>query len=105
MGLLAKRPKMERAKSGPVQAAVDMVAVVAEDNDINRNILCSILRKEGCAVFEAVNGEVALDIVRTGEQIDAVFMDLSMPGTAIRMCGELTHSWLSWLGGEPQRTC
>jgi len=53
--------------------------LVVEDNEDNRRILIYRLRKIGeFQIFEAVNGQQAVDIVRT-EWPDLVFMDLKMP--------------------------
>jgi two-component system cell cycle response regulator DivK len=53
--------------------------LVVEDNEDNRRILIYRLRKIGdFQILEAVNGQQAVDIVRT-EWPDLVFMDLKMP--------------------------
>ena len=52
--------------------------LLAEDNDINREFACELLRSEGIDVDEAVNGEDAVEKVKRGEY-DAVLMDIQMP--------------------------
>lgn len=53
--------------------------LVVDDNDINRGILCQILKDE-YEVLEAVNGQEALEILHQfHESISAVLLDLVMP--------------------------
>ncbi len=53
--------------------------LVVEDNEDNRRILIYRLRKIGeFEIIEAVNGEQALEVVRT-QRPDLIFMDLKMP--------------------------
>jgi CheY-like chemotaxis protein len=53
--------------------------LVVEDNEDNRRILIYRLRKIGAfEIIEAVNGEQALEAVRT-QRPDLIFMDLKMP--------------------------
>jgi CheY-like chemotaxis protein len=57
--------------------------LVAEDNKVNRNLLCRVLAKLGVPaenVSIAVDGEEACQVVFSRpEPLDVVFMDLSMP--------------------------
>jgi signal transduction histidine kinase/ActR/RegA family two-component response regulator len=54
--------------------------LVAEDIDINREIVMSFLEPTGVAVYSAENGEKAVEMVREHpERYDAIFMDLQMP--------------------------
>lgn len=55
--------------------------LVAEDNDLNRDIICAVLEEFGAKVLPAVNGADALHLF-AGEppfSIDAVLMDMHMP--------------------------
>ncbi|MFL9878467.1 response regulator [Herbaspirillum rhizosphaerae] len=52
--------------------------LLVEDNDINREFACELLRGEGMQIDEAVNGEEAVDMVRQ-KQYDVVLMDIQMP--------------------------
>ncbi len=63
---------------GTHPAAVDTVLVV-DDNDVNRKILRRLLRKEGYELFEASDGNRALEIARR-EPLDLVLLDVMMPG-------------------------
>lgn len=55
--------------------------LVVEDNDINRQIACSLLEKRGAIVRMAENGRLGVEALqRAGpEAFDAVLMDLQMP--------------------------
>ena len=54
--------------------------LIAEDVDINREILISLLEETGLIFDCAVNGKEALDMVEAAPDIyDIVFMDLQMP--------------------------
>lgn len=52
--------------------------LIVDDEDIIRESLSFVLKKEGFEVLEAPNGKVALEIVRK-EAIDLVLTDLEMP--------------------------
>ena len=53
--------------------------LVAEDNEVNRLLIDHVLRKGGGEVVLVGNGKEAVDLLRTGEQVDLVIMDLQMP--------------------------
>jgi len=54
--------------------------LVVDDNEINRQLALTILRRAGARV-EAVNsGEAAVETLRQGTAFDAVLMDVQMPG-------------------------
>jgi CheY-like chemotaxis protein/HPt (histidine-containing phosphotransfer) domain-containing protein len=52
--------------------------LLVEDNEINREFATELLRSEGMAVDEAVNGQEAIEQVRRHDY-DAVLMDIQMP--------------------------
>jgi CheY-like chemotaxis protein len=52
--------------------------LIAEDLEVNRMLLRQMLRNTGVVVFEAENGQEALDVLRR-HQVDLVLMDLHMP--------------------------
>jgi CheY-like chemotaxis protein len=66
------QPIAEPVKLGPLRI------LVAEDGDINRRVVTSLLTKEGHVVFEAVDGEAAVEIAAR-EDLDAILMDVQMP--------------------------
>ena len=52
--------------------------LLVDDNDINRRVALSILRKSGCEAHEAASGYDAIELVNTNEY-DLIFMDIQMP--------------------------
>ena len=55
--------------------------LVAEDNDINRMIVVTVLEDAGCVITEAVNGREAAEIFKNSPPyfFDLILMDLQMP--------------------------
>ncbi len=55
--------------------------LVAEDNEINREIACELLRKRGVTVYEAPDGEAAVKMFADSKEgsFDAILMDIRMP--------------------------
>lgn len=55
--------------------------LVAEDNEINRMIVVSILEEQGCRLTEAENGQEALDVFAQSppDFFDLILMDIQMP--------------------------
>jgi PAS domain S-box-containing protein len=53
--------------------------LVAEDNEVNQQLVDHVLRKGGGEVQLAGNGKEALDLLRSGERYDLIIMDLQMP--------------------------
>ena len=56
----------------------NMHILLVEDNDENREVANTLLKKMGVDVDEAVNGEVAIDMVQK-KRYDMVLMDIQMP--------------------------
>jgi PAS domain S-box-containing protein len=56
-----------------------MKVLLAEDNEINRQIAIELLQSVGVEVETAVTGREAVDRLRSGAAFDAVLMDLQMP--------------------------
>lgn len=68
--------------------------LVVEDNELNREILCAIL-KESYQVLQAENGQAALALLRRqGEEISLILLDVVMP----KMDG---YALLDILRGDP----
>ncbi len=61
-----------------LQPAISHRILIAEDHEVNRKLLQTILEKNGHRVLEAPNGKVAYEVV-TREKPDLVFMDCQMP--------------------------
>ena len=60
-----------------------LTVLVADDNQINRQVLAGMLRASGIAIVEAENGQEALDRLheraRQGQPLPLVLMDVRMP--------------------------
>jgi PAS domain S-box-containing protein len=52
--------------------------LVTDDNEINRLIASTILKNFGARIFEATNGQEAIDMIKSNS-IDIVLMDVQMP--------------------------
>jgi DNA-binding response OmpR family regulator len=73
--------------TSPPLARRSPCVVVAEDDDAMRCMLAEELRRDGCEVIEAANGEELLDSLATvffesddpGRTIDLIVSDLRMP--------------------------
>ncbi len=63
------------------EAPEDCHILIAEDNELNGQILTEILREEGFRTSLAVNGQVAVDLFKASAQgeYSAILMDLRMP--------------------------
>jgi two-component system sensor histidine kinase/response regulator len=65
---------------GPIQGAR---ILLVEDNEINQQVACEILRGQGFDVDVADNGQIAVDKVQArraeGQPYDIVLMDMQMP--------------------------
>ena len=57
-----------------------MRLLVVEDEIFIRMFVCDVLRDAGYDVVEAVSGDEALDILKSGLAIDLVLSDVRMPG-------------------------
>lgn len=57
----------------------DKTILIAEDADDNFFLLTAILRKTGINLLRAKDGQEAVEIGTSNQNIDAILMDLSMP--------------------------
>jgi len=65
-------------RSAATPQMLDCTVLVAEDNDVNREILVTMLKTAGCRILQARNGLEAEHISAT-EPHDIVLMDVQMP--------------------------
>ncbi len=79
--------KGTRLKDAPVDSAaapavvpqtLDCTVLIAEDNDVNREILVTMLKTAGCRILQARNGLEALQL-SASEHYDIILMDVQMP--------------------------
>lgn len=61
-----------------VEHLITAQVLLVEDNAVNRRVATGILRKLGCDVVEAENGQLALQVLET-QTFDLVLMDVQMP--------------------------
>ena len=77
-GAVSKEPAVQPAGQVNPVATLDCTVLVAEDNDINREILITMLKNSGCRILKAVNGLEAVQVSET-EPYDIILMDVQMP--------------------------
>ena len=68
----------ERPPARPPGAAAALDILLADDSDVNRLVIKSVLEKEGHRVVEVVDGAQALERVQA-RGFDVVLMDIQMP--------------------------
>ncbi len=74
----AVRKAEEDLLVGDLPELEPMRILLAEDNALNRELIVSLLRKQGHTVLETTNGHDALAILAK-EKVDVVLMDIQMP--------------------------
>jgi DNA-binding NtrC family response regulator len=68
-------------KDSPVVAEEQPVVVLlAEDEPMLRQVVRETLRRAGCMVIEAEDGNAGLEILRSAAPIDVLLTDVKMPG-------------------------
>ncbi|WP_051694048.1 ATP-binding protein [Desulfohalovibrio reitneri] len=70
-------PGASKAREGVEPSGLTLL--LAEDNPINRLAVSRQLEQRGHTALTASNGLEALDVLRGGERVDAVFLDIQMP--------------------------
>jgi PAS domain S-box-containing protein len=53
--------------------------LVVDDNEINRLVIHTLLLRKGLDLVSAVNGQQAVDFIKSGEHTDLILMDCQMP--------------------------
>jgi tRNA(Arg) A34 adenosine deaminase TadA/CheY-like chemotaxis protein len=51
--------------------------LIAEDNDLSRDMMASVLKTRGYSVLEAIDGQSAIDVIRT-RNVDMALVDINM---------------------------
>ena len=57
----------------------DKKILIAEDEETNFMLIEKFLESTHATIFRARNGKEAVDIIKSGENIDLILMDLRMP--------------------------
>jgi len=70
--------------------------LVVEDDKINRTVISKIIEMTGYLVIAASDGYEAVEIYREHKDIDAVIMDIQLPG----MDGIETKNWIRQIQSE-----
>lgn len=69
--------------------------LVVDDNDINRKLAATVLKRRGWQVREAENGPQALELLQV-EAFDYVLLDIGMPGMdGCEVCRRIRESFTS----------
>ena len=68
----------ELADTPPTRALANQTVLIADDEELVRNVVCSALQNAGYQVLEARDGQEALEVFRR-YPVDVVLLDISMP--------------------------
>ena len=68
----------EPAPDPGLAALAGMRILLAEDNEVNREVAMDMLQSLGCTVDHAANGALAVELVKAGSY-DLIYMDCEMP--------------------------
>ena len=75
---LKDMPVESHAHVAQVPLSLDCTVLIAEDNDVNREILVTMLKTAGCRIRQAHNGQEAVAL-SASEPYDIILMDVQMP--------------------------
>jgi signal transduction histidine kinase/CheY-like chemotaxis protein len=75
---LKDMPVEHNVGAAQVPLTLDCTVLIAEDNDVNREILVTMLKTAGCRILTASNGQQAVHMSAT-EHYDIILMDVQMP--------------------------
>lgn len=75
---LKDMPVQKSANAAHLPQVLDCTVLIAEDNDVNREILYTMLSNAGCHVLQARNGVEAV-AMSASEPHDIMLMDVQMP--------------------------
>lgn len=99
----AQRPATAQARSGTVRETI----LLAEDEDVVREIVHETLERHGYVVIAARDGRQAIELASAGEQIDLLLSDVAMPGMsgvelADRLRGTTPGLRVVYMSGSPE---
>jgi signal transduction histidine kinase/CheY-like chemotaxis protein len=75
---LKDMPVEQNTLAAQIPLSLDCTVLIAEDNDVNREILVTMLKAAGCRILQAHNGQEAVDL-SAAEPYDIILMDVQMP--------------------------
>ncbi|MGV1043667.1 ATP-binding protein [Limnohabitans sp.] len=75
---LKDMPLEPSANAAQWPQSLDCTVLIAEDNDVNREILVTMLKTAGCHILQAHNGQEAVQLSAC-EPYDIILMDVQMP--------------------------
>ena len=75
---LKDMPLEQNTSTVPWPQSLDCTVLIAEDNDVNREILVTMLKTAGCRILQAHNGQEAVQLSAC-EPYDIILMDVQMP--------------------------
>lgn len=67
------------AEKGKSSNKRKLTALVVEYDATTRFVHCAYLRRHGFETNTVENGRQAVDLIRSGEQFDVIFMNIRMP--------------------------
>lgn len=82
---MRKEKQLENKESNSVESMseklVGMKVLVAEDNELNLEIMTEVLRERGLIVTAAENGQIAVELFQNNPPgtFDVILMDMHMP--------------------------
>jgi two-component system, cell cycle sensor histidine kinase and response regulator CckA len=96
-------PAPAPARSGTVRETI----LLAEDEDVVREIVHETLERHGYVVIAARDGRQAIELASAGEQIDLLLSDVAMPGMsgvelADRLRGTTPGLRVVYMSGSPE---
>ena len=91
-GVEETRAVVDAPPEPPPQAPGPRTILVVEDEAIVRMLLVDALEEQGYTVLEAEDGNAALEIVASSEQIDLLVTDVGLPGINGRQLTEMARS-------------
>jgi len=101
----AKQPVTPQSASQPASPADGRAlsghVLLAEDNQVNRQLAREMLEHLGCRVTEVEDGQAALDACTAVHDFDLVLMDLHMPGMHGMDASRRIRRWEQARGREP----
>jgi two-component system, cell cycle sensor histidine kinase and response regulator CckA len=90
---LALLPAGKTSADSRKQARTRQVILVADDEDMVRGLACSALREGGYEVWEAQDGQSALDTIAAAvEPPSVLLLDVSMPGMEVEELVPILHA-------------